>query len=118
MPEEQELPDLDRRARTKYPKPETKRAKLISMGLTQPTFTPHRFVETRVCELPGPGGGLAYEFIFECMETSMQRRWGTQGVDDQDVMATFSVSPSVDVVSDAVVEQVLAPVPADNPEEN
>jgi hypothetical protein len=66
------------------PKPATREAILISAGLTIPTPTKHRFVDSRLCELPGPGGGRAIEFIYECQETLMQRRWGTTFVPGDD----------------------------------
>lgn len=62
------------------PKPATRTAFLVSTGITIPTPTKHKYVETRECELLGPGGGPAYEFVFECQETGMQRRWGNADV--------------------------------------
>lgn len=62
-----------------FPKPDTRTALLESAGLTHSTITRHNYVETRLTEISGPGG-QAYEFIFECQETSMQRRWGTERV--------------------------------------
>lgn len=74
----------------KVPVPETKRAILWNTALQRPTR--HRFVTTMECTVPqfhdddgNPvkdelgdpvGGGPAWEFIFECLESGEQRRWG------------------------------------------
>lgn len=66
------------------PKPETRRALLISAGVLRPTTTVHHYYETRACVLPGPGGGNAYEHIFKCFKTGAERRWGTvRSFDDE-----------------------------------
>ena len=70
------------------PKPATRSAFLISAGLSEPTFTKHKYVETRLTELAGVGGGPAYEFVFECEETSMQRRWGTAALPEDQPSTT------------------------------
>ncbi len=64
----------------KYPKPETLTAILPSFGYGpgRPHWTEHKYVETRECTLPSPDGA-AYEFIFVCTETNIERRWGTEG---------------------------------------
>ena len=63
-------------AKQRPPIPEVKRAILISAAFEQPTPTLHKFVGTRACVLPGPGGGRAYEFRFQCTETGFERRFG------------------------------------------
>jgi hypothetical protein len=62
----------------KPPKPETLRAILPSFGSGpgRPTWTEHKYVETRECMLPSPDGA-AWEFIFVCEVTKVERRWGT-----------------------------------------
>lgn len=64
-------------ARSKFPRPETLVAILPSAGIKPETWTEHRYAETLECIVTGPGGGDAYEFMFECMETGVRRRWGT-----------------------------------------
>jgi hypothetical protein len=58
----------------KIPEPETKEAFLMSEGAWKPTK--HTYVATRPVVLPGPDGE-AYEHIFRCEATSVERRWGT-----------------------------------------
>ena len=58
------------------PKPETRRAFLISAGYPRPTPTVHHFYEARRVTLPGTRG-VAWEFIYRCFKTGAERRWGT-----------------------------------------
>lgn len=51
------------------PKPETLNAYLPN---TKGRATLHHFHETRECVVEGP----AYEFIYKCVETDAERRWG------------------------------------------
>ena len=62
----------------KPPKPETLRAILPSFGYEpggRPTWTDHHYVETRESSVAGPNGE-AWEFIYECEVTGVERRWG------------------------------------------
>ena len=68
----------------KLPKPETTRAFLRSDGYIRETITAHIYVETRLVDLPGPGDGQAYEFVYECFKTGARRRWGTRYVNETD----------------------------------
>jgi hypothetical protein len=77
-------------AKARPPVPETKRALLISAAFEQPTPTPHKFVGTKACVLPGPGGGRAWEFKFQCCVTGFERRFG---VVDRVVDAPVDMSP-------------------------
>lgn len=45
-------------------------------GPGHPVATLHTFVETRECHLPSPDGE-AYEYIYKCVVTGAERRWGT-----------------------------------------
>jgi hypothetical protein len=54
------------------PKPETVNAYLPSYGYTDRRATLHTFQETRETEVDGP----AFEFVFKCIETGAERRWG------------------------------------------
>lgn len=62
----------------KGPKPETLTALLPSFGYGpgRPRITVHTYVDTRECVLPTPDGE-AWEFVFKCSETGVERRWGT-----------------------------------------
>lgn len=66
---------------TKIPRPQVRRAILRSAGYTDPTFTEHKYVETRLCTLDH-GDGEAYEHIFRCLITGAERRWGTARIEE------------------------------------
>jgi hypothetical protein len=57
------------------PKPDTLSAVLMSEGLWRPTW--HTYLETREVDLP-MGDGSAYEYIYVCSESGVERRWGTR----------------------------------------
>lgn len=66
------------------PQPPTTRALLINAKTGQATW--HRYIATHECVLPpfafiddigeATGGGPAWEYIFECELTGLQRVWG------------------------------------------
>lgn len=60
----------------KPPVPQTVRAMLVSAGVATPTYTWHRYIETKPVTLEF-GDGDAWEHIFECEQTGARRRWGT-----------------------------------------
>lgn len=62
---------------SKLPVPVTKTALLPSFGYggITPRITRHTYSRTVECMLPGDGE--AYEFLFRCEETGVERRWGT-----------------------------------------
>lgn len=69
-------------SKTKFPRPEVTSAYLPSAGISTPTWTAHEYCETRECMLEGSGpdnkgGGDAYEYVYRCLETGAERRWGT-----------------------------------------
>jgi hypothetical protein len=68
------------------PKPETRSAILATAYHPKgpPVFTPHVYVDTRVCELP-LGDGAAYEFIFRCLVHGTERRYGNVEISSQEV---------------------------------
>lgn len=57
------------------PKPETKMALLASEGFAAFRLTKHFYVDTREAAVLGPHPE-AWEFIFKCAETGVERRWG------------------------------------------
>jgi len=66
-------------SKPKLPVPETKEALLPSFGYGPgyPRITRHVYSRTMECTLPSPDGD-AYEFLYRCSETGVERRWGTQ----------------------------------------
>ncbi len=60
------------------PVPETKTALLPSFGYGpgHPRITRHTNSRTLECTLPSPDGS-AFEFMYKCSETGVERRWGT-----------------------------------------
>lgn len=63
------------------PKPDTLNAHLESAGYTHSRATLHEYVDTRECEVEvprteGTAKQPAWEFIFKCTETGVERRWG------------------------------------------
>ncbi len=68
----------------RVPRPETKFAILVNTRTGKPT--PHRYIETVECTLPMlPGdeganaiGGAAWQYLFECQITGIQRVWGAE----------------------------------------
>lgn len=54
------------------PKPDTINAYLPSYGYANRRATLHVYHETRECAVEGP----AYEYIYKCTETNVERRWG------------------------------------------
>lgn len=64
-------------SRSKIPEPVTKTALLPSFGYGPgtPRVTEHEYSRTVECFLPEDGE--AYEFLFRCKETGVERRWGT-----------------------------------------
>lgn len=63
--------------KAKMPEPETKEALLPSFGYGPglPRITRHVFTRALECHLPGEGE--AWEFLYKCEETGVERRWGT-----------------------------------------
>jgi hypothetical protein len=63
----------------KPPKPQTLTAILPSFGsgAGRPRCTLHKYIATRECSVAGPDGD-AWEFIYECQETGVERRWGIE----------------------------------------
>jgi hypothetical protein len=68
----------------RIPRPETRFAFLMNEAIGMPTR--HRYVETieaMLPMLPGneeglPVGGSAWQFLYECEVTGMQRVWGVE----------------------------------------
>lgn len=61
---------------SKTPRPARRGVWLVSEGYgSHRRWTWHKYVETRLCILPGDGE--AYEHIFACDETGHERRYGT-----------------------------------------
>ncbi len=68
----------------RVPRPEVKFALLVNAATGLPT--PHRYIETIECTLPilaneeggNPVGGPAWQFLFECELTGVQRVWGVE----------------------------------------
>lgn len=60
-----------------YPVPQTKVALLPSFGYGPgtPRVTLHTYSRTLECVLPGDGD--AFEVMFRCSITGVERRWGT-----------------------------------------
>ena len=63
------------------PRPDTTTALLESGGYTHKRATVHTYVDTRECEVEvprteGTAKQPAWEFIFKCNETGVERRWG------------------------------------------
>lgn len=73
---------------SKTPEPETKEAVLPSFGYGpgRPRWTKHKYVKTLECTLPGEDG-VAYEFIYRCSETGVERRWGTFDPDAEELLS-------------------------------
>lgn len=57
------------------PIPETINALLPSLGYPDRRPTLHIYLEARETRVDGPRGE-AWEFIFKCSETGLERRWG------------------------------------------
>jgi hypothetical protein len=68
----------------RVPRPEVKRALLVNTATRLPT--PHKYIESIECTLPmlpgedggHPVGGPAWQFLFECEITGVQRVWGVE----------------------------------------
>lgn len=68
----------------RIPRPEVNRAFLVNAKTRVPT--PHVYVETIECTLPmrcgneggEPVGGPAWQFLFQCEVTGLQRVWGAE----------------------------------------
>lgn len=69
----------------RVPRPEVKHALLMNAATGLPT--PHKYIESIECTLPIlPGedddsnsvGGPAWQFLFECEITGVQRVWGAE----------------------------------------
>lgn len=68
----------------RVPRPEVKFALLVNSATGEPT--PHKYIETVECTLPilandeggNDVGGAAWQFLFECERTGVQRVWGTE----------------------------------------
>lgn len=71
-------------SKPKLPVPSTKEALLPSFGYGPgwPRITKHKYSRTLECTLPDDGD--AYEFMFKCQETGVERRWGTCGREDEE----------------------------------
>lgn len=54
----------------------TQTAYLIPGGSTDKRTTLHKYVEAREVMIPGDYGGRAFELIYACTETGLQRPWG------------------------------------------
>lgn len=78
---------------TKLPAPTQKRVVLRSAGFEKLRFTIHHYSETRLTVAPDGKGqpSPAYEHVFKCFETGVERRYGLEygpgnnQVDDADV---------------------------------
>ena len=57
-----------------FPKPETLQAQLRSEGVWY--ITTHDYHSTELEVLPGPHGGSAYVFYFQCRVSKVLRPWG------------------------------------------
>lgn len=75
-------------SKPKLPVPITKEALLPSHGYGPgwPRVTKHKYSRTLECTLPSPDGE-AYEFLFKCSETGVERRWGTWERDDERILS-------------------------------
>lgn len=105
----------------KPPRPEKTRVKLVSVAISKPTFTPHRFVETVAGILPAPLLELVADergpdrrcwfFIYECAETGFRRRFGcvdrTIDVPEAEVMMLSTI-----VLPDGRTETALVANPS------
>ena len=68
----------------RVPRPEIRRALLMNEPLGFPTY--HRYIESLECALPllpdetpeDTVGGPAWQFLFECEVTGIQRVWGVE----------------------------------------
>lgn len=68
----------------RVPRPEVMRALLVNTRTGLPT--PHKYIESIECTLPvllgdvdsNPVGGPAWQFLFECELTGVQRVWGAE----------------------------------------
>lgn len=70
--------------RSRLHAPRTLVALLPSMGYGpgRPRITKHTYSRTMECTLPGDGD--AYEHLFKCGETGVERRWGTEDREESD----------------------------------
>lgn len=101
----------------KPPRPETLKAKLVSVAIEKPTFTVHRYVETVAVIIEAPKIGDAdsvrdvrgWAFVFECTETGFRRRYGI--VDRTVDVPDAEFIPSVKKAHPIRIENV-APDPA------
>lgn len=68
----------------RVPRPETKFAILVNASTGKATH--HKYIETVECNLPmlsgddgnNSVGGPAWQFLFECESTGIQRVWGAE----------------------------------------
>jgi len=76
-------------SKSRLPTPTTKVALLPSFGYGPglvPRITKHTYSRTMECILPSPDGN-AYEFLFRCEETGVERRWGTEDREEEEVLS-------------------------------
>jgi hypothetical protein len=73
---------------SKPPIPETKVALLPSFGYGPgvPRITKHVYSRTLECVLPAPDGD-AFEYLYKCTETGVERRWGTYERDEEEALS-------------------------------
>lgn len=58
----------------RVPTPETRSAILWSESLGRPTR--HEYKETRATTIRFPHSAAVWEFVFRCVESGAERRWG------------------------------------------